>query len=65
MFDVLPLPSQYFLMENLAAPYFLLGSTSNKGALKGTFYTNAFPLLKNRRLRFAPLTLRMIRTGTM
>src|SRR6202021_3506804 len=26
MFDVLPLPSQYFLMENLAAPYFLLGA---------------------------------------
>jgi hypothetical protein len=47
MFDVLPLPSQYFLMENLAAPYFLLGSTSNKGALKGTFYNNAFPLLNS------------------
>ena len=47
VFDVLPLPSQYFLMENLAAPYFLLGSTSNKGALKNTFYTNAFPLLSN------------------
>ncbi len=47
MFDVLPLPSQYFLMENLAAPYFLLGSTSNKTALADTFYTNAFPLLSN------------------
>ena len=45
MFDVLPLPSQYFLMENLAAPYFLLGSTSNKGALANTFFTNAFPLI--------------------
>ena len=43
LFDVLPLPSQYFLMENLAAPYFLLGSTSNAGALAGTFYTDAFP----------------------
>lgn len=47
MFDVLPLPSQYFLMENLAAPYFLLGSTSNKAALVNTFYTGAFPLLQN------------------
>ena len=47
LFDVLPLPSQYFLMENLAAPYFLLGSTSNAGALAGTFYTNAFSLLQN------------------
>ncbi len=45
MFDVLPLPSQYFLMENLAAPYFLLGATSNKAALQNTFYTNAFPLV--------------------
>jgi hypothetical protein len=47
MFDVLPLPSQYFLMENLAAPYFLLGSTSNKGALANTFFTGGFPLLQN------------------
>src|SRR5579872_5009743 len=47
LFDVLPLPSQYFLMENLAAPYFLLGATSNKAALANTFYTNAFPLLQN------------------
>src|SRR5712671_7033064 len=45
MFDVLPLPSQFFLMENLAAPYFLLGSVSGKAALAGTFFTGAFPLL--------------------
>jgi len=47
LFDVLPLPSQYFLMENLAAPYFLLGSTSNKTALANTFFTGGFPLLQN------------------
>jgi hypothetical protein len=47
VFDVLPLPSQYFLMENLAAPYFLLGSTSNKNALAGKFYTGAFSLLSS------------------
>lgn len=47
MFDVLPLPSQYFLMENLAAPFYLLGSTSNASALDGTFFNNAFPLLQN------------------
>jgi hypothetical protein len=47
LFDVLPLPSQYFLMENLAAPYFLLGSTSNAGALAHTFYQGGFPLLQN------------------
>jgi carboxypeptidase family protein/TonB-dependent receptor-like protein len=45
MFDVLPLPSQFFLMENLAAPYFLLGAVSGKAALAGSFYTGAFPLL--------------------
>ena len=43
MFDVLPLPSQYFLMENLAAPYFLLGSTSNKAATANTFFTERVP----------------------
>ena len=29
------------------APYFLLGSTSNKAALANTFFTNAFPLIAN------------------
>lgn len=47
LFDVLPLPSSYFLMENLAAPYFLLGSTSNAGNLFNTFYAGAFALLQN------------------
>jgi hypothetical protein len=28
MFDVLPLPATFFLMENLAAPYYLLGSAN-------------------------------------
>jgi Carboxypeptidase regulatory-like domain/TonB dependent receptor/TonB-dependent Receptor Plug Domain len=43
VFDVLPLPSQFFLMENLAAPYFLLGAVT--GLPAGSFYTGAFPLL--------------------
>jgi Carboxypeptidase regulatory-like domain/TonB-dependent Receptor Plug Domain/TonB dependent receptor len=53
MFDVLPLPSQYFLMENLAAPYYLLGSTSNKALLANKFFAGALPLLTPSSLRTA------------
>jgi carboxypeptidase family protein/TonB-dependent receptor-like protein len=45
MFDVLPLPAHFFLMENLAAPYFLLGAVSGAKLPAGTFFTGAYPLL--------------------
>jgi hypothetical protein len=53
IFDVLPLPSQYFLMENLAYPYYQLGSTSDKTALAGKFYVGALGLLSASSLRTA------------
>ncbi len=55
MFDVLPIPAQYFLMENLAGPYYLLGSISNSAAtpLAGTFYADAYPDLKQSSFRTA------------
>jgi hypothetical protein len=45
VFDVLPLPAQFFLMENLAAPYFLLGAVSGNKLPAGSFFTGAYPLL--------------------
>jgi len=46
MFDMLPMPYQFNLMEVLAAPYFLLGTLNDPSpSLAGTFFAGAFPLL--------------------
>src|SRR5882762_7535644 len=46
MFDMLPMPYQFNLMEVLAAPYFLLGTLNDPSpSLTGTFFAGAFPLL--------------------
>ncbi len=45
MFDMLPMTYQFNLMQVLAAPFFQLGTLTNKNALAGTFFTGAFPLL--------------------
>jgi Carboxypeptidase regulatory-like domain/TonB dependent receptor/TonB-dependent Receptor Plug Domain len=48
MFDMLPMPYQFNLMEVLAAPYFLLGTLNDPSPpLAGTFFAGAFPLLTN------------------
>ena len=53
VFDVLPLPYQYYLTQNAAAPFVLLGSTSNAAQLAGTFFAGAYPLLKTSSFRTA------------
>jgi hypothetical protein len=52
LFDVLPLPYQFVLAENVAAPFFETGSISNGAIvngspvnLAGTFFTGGYPLL--------------------
>jgi len=43
MFDMLPMPYQFNLMEVLAAPYFLLGTLNDPSpSLTGTFFAGAF-----------------------
>jgi len=46
LFDVLPLPFEFFLTQVGAAPFIQLGTINNATTpLAGTFYTGAFPLL--------------------
>jgi hypothetical protein len=53
MFDVLPLPYQYYLTQNASAPFSLLGSTSNAAKLAGKFFAGAYPLLNTSSFRTA------------
>jgi hypothetical protein len=47
VFDVLPLPYQFVLADQTAAPFFLMGSVSDSSTspLAGTFFTGGYPLL--------------------
>ncbi len=45
IFDMLPMTYQLNLMQVLAAPFFQLGTLTNKQALAGKFFAGAFPLL--------------------
>jgi hypothetical protein len=47
IFDVLPLPYQFIFLQYRAAPYYLLGSTTNTSQLANTFYSGAYSLLTN------------------
>jgi Carboxypeptidase regulatory-like domain/TonB dependent receptor-like, beta-barrel/TonB-dependent Receptor Plug Domain len=45
MFDMLPLPYQFLLSENLIAPFYLQGAVSGKNLPAGSFFSGAYPLL--------------------
>jgi hypothetical protein len=47
VFDVLPLPYQFLLTQNMAAPFALTGSVTDSATvpLAGTFFTGGYPLL--------------------
>jgi hypothetical protein len=47
MFDVLPLPSTFYVLNNVAAPFFLSATNSNAAQLAGTFYQGGYALLRD------------------
>ena len=51
IFDMLPLTYQFNVVENLAGPFYKLGTVKGKTLVPGSFFTGAFPLLNPQTLR--------------